>query len=279
MLTSIIIVLYSFNYKKNFNYINFQKKKKKKKKIIELIKNFLILILILIVRLFFFESYIISSGSMKPTLFTGDCVIVQKFFINTNNHNYHIWKNFYKPKRNDVIVFKNIHDNNINYVKRIVGVPGDIIFYHPFEKKIYIIKNKNFFLKKKDKFLSSNFIKNHKYKKLNFINTYHTLRLICCTEKHNGYSHDIIIIKGIKNCLFSINRGNKYIQKWVWIIPKDQYFVMGDNRDKSFDSRFWGVISKRNILGKVKFIWFSCNYTSKIWLKIVRFNRIFKKIQ
>nr|WP_269471973.1 signal peptidase I [Buchnera aphidicola] len=237
------------------------------------------------IRLFFYQSFSIYSDSMKPSLLEGDYILVQKLFYNINNLNKKIKFNNYKPKRNDVVVFKYSKNKNLKYIKRIIGLPGDIVFYHPFTKKIYIINKINnrysvIFNKKKEiKHIIFNQIKNNK----NFYNkqthTYRSLINEKYKEIFKNHVHDIMISHGIKNYLYLYNKKNKNQKKWTWIIPQDQYFVIGDNRDKSADSRLWGLVKKENILGKAKYIWFSINYKSKKWLNIIRFERIFKKIQ
>ncbi|WP_154061139.1 signal peptidase I [Buchnera aphidicola] len=256
-----------------------------KKLLIELIQYFLIIVFIFSIQLFFFQSFSISSNSMKPSLFEGDYILVQKLFYNTQNLNKKIKFNSYKPKRNDVVVFKYPKNKNLKYIKRIIGLPGDIVFYHPFTKKIYIfnkINNKYSIIKKKKKeikYIISNQIKNNKKFYNKNIHTYRSLIKESYKEIFKNHVHDIIVFHGIKNYLYLYNIKNKNQKKWTWIIPKDQYFVIGDNRDKSSDSRFWGLVKKENILGKAKYIWFSMNYKSKKWFHIIYFRRIFKKIQ
>ncbi|WP_154029223.1 signal peptidase I [Buchnera aphidicola] len=256
-----------------------------KKLLIELLQYFFIIFFIFGIRLFFYQSFSIYSDSMKPSLLEGDYILVQKLFYNINNLNKKIKFNNYKPKRNDVVVFKYSKNKNLKYIKRIIGLPGDIVFYHPFTKKIYIINKINnrysvIFNKKKEiKHIIFNQIKNNK----NFYNkqthTYRSLINEKYKEIFKNHVHDIMISHGIKNYLYLYNKKNKNQKKWTWIIPQDQYFVIGDNRDKSADSRLWGLVKKENILGKAKYIWFSINYKSKKWLNIIRFERIFKKIQ
>ncbi|VFP77744.1 signal peptidase I [Buchnera aphidicola] len=287
IITGILSILW-ISYYINIIYNIFLKKNKnlhKNKLLSQLCQIFPLIIFIISARLFFYEPFTISSNSMYPTLFTGDCIIVQKFSCFKNNmYNNKIKFKKYKPIRNDVIVFQYPNYIQKNYIKRIIGMPGDTIVYHPFTKKLYIvnngnIKHTNFFhdklLTKADKTINLIY---SQYNDKN-VGTYRCLQRELYQEKICNHTHDIIITHGIKNFSYKPYKPYNYKKKWTWIIPKNKYFVIGDNRDQSSDSRSWGLISKENIIGKAKYVWCNVHYANKNWWNTILFNRIFKKIQ
>jgi len=220
------------------------------KQIIEISKSiFPILLTVFFIRSFLFEPFRIPSGSMKPTLLEGDFIIVKKYsydlnlpFLKTSILNIN------DPRSGDIIVFK--HKRNINMVKRIVGIPEDKIFYK--NKFIYINEKiqKQFDMGgTTDK--NKNDLLLHVRKKKELI---------------KNIRHDIYHIVGLKNRKYEFNNIK---------IKKNKYFVMGDFRDNSQDSRVWGLVDRKDIIGKVEIIWMSWDYTNKD----VRWNRLGKKIQ
>lgn len=202
----------------------------------------LIIILVLAFRSVLFEPFKIPSGSMIPTLLIGDFIVVNKFsygfkvpfsdwfsdpvYLGTPG----------KPKRGDVIVFKYPKNPDLNYIKRVVGLPGDSI--EIVDKKVFI----------NDKQISSQEIDGEYYMR-------------DMDEKFKLYNFKFFKTKtGDVQHITQINVDNVYNSDYYKItIPKDKYFVMGDNRDFSSDSRIWGFVPFENIKGKAVMIWFSMN--------------------
>ncbi len=184
----------------------------KKSTLREYIEAFAIAILLaLFIRTFIIQAFKIPSGSMLPTLQIGDHLLVSKFI-------YGVKMPFTgttlipikSPQHGDVVVFKYPEDKSIDYIKRVIGVPGDTI----------TIKNKKVFINEK-----------------------------LIEDPHAFFASENIIpkklIEGRRDHLPAIK------------VPEGKVFVMGDNRDNSHDSRFWGFVDQRDILGKAFIIYWS----------------------
>lgn len=201
--------------------------------VVEYARSFFpIILVVLIIRSFLVEPFRIPSASMLPTLHVGDFILVNKFaygvrlpVINT--------KIFAvgEPQRGDVFVFRYPQNPNIDYIKRVVGLPGDKVGY--FDKTIYI-NGKAIGQDVKQKGISLVGIS--------------PPRSILLTEQMAGHPHDILI---------DPERPSK---EGEIIIPEGQYFAMGDNRDNSNDSRYWGTVPEENLVGKAFLIWMSWDW-------------------
>lgn len=201
---------------------------------------FPVLLFVLIIRSFVFEPFRIPSGSMMPTLLQGDFIFVQKYayglrlpvtetkIIETG-----------EPKRGDVVVFRLPSDPSINYIKRIVGLPGDEIVY---ERHRLIINGESIELEKDPE-------ASKEEPRFN--------------EILGEREHDILI----RNPAYSVRDG-------VYRVPKGHYFVMGDNRDNSKDSRFIGAIPETHLVGEAVRIWMHID-----GFKWPRWERVGTKIQ
>ena len=201
-----------------------------------------ILIIVLITRVFIIEPFVIPSGSMKPTLLIGDFIFVNKFIYTIKIPIIEKNINISKPKRGDVIIFK---QKETYFIKRIIGLPGDKIEYK--NKKLYINKIQ---------------IK-HKY----------TGEIIKNTNSFNF--EEIIDSKTIYNIYYNKNyKFNNYKHNNIEV-PKFSYFVLGDNRDNSDDSRYWGFVKEKNIIGKAFIKWLSFDNIENN----IRWNRILKIIK
>lgn len=200
-------------------------------KIIEYARSFFwVLFIVLIIRSFLFEGFRIPSGSLKPTLLVGDFIAVNKFTYGLRLpvvHTKIISMN--EPKVGDIVVFRSVTEASVDIVKRIVAVPGDRISY--INKVLYI----------NGKEMPQTFVKNAEDAAEDNSSTW------TVTEKNeilNGIPHHIFLHPGI-----NISGDFENI-----LVPEHSYFGMGDNRDNSNDSRFWGFIPEQNIIGRAQYI-------------------------
>jgi len=236
---------------------------------IENIKTILYaLVIAIIIRSLLIQPFYIPSSSMEPTLLVGDRLFVTKYSYGYSKHSFPFSPPIFKgriisnkPKRGDIVVFKTPADNRTDYIKRLIGLPGDRVQF--IDSNLYInnseiIKSR---ISKSDKIYCGK--KN--------INVFTFEELL-----PNGKKHNTVYLKN-----YSFQNSD------LFIIPEDHYFFLGDNRDCSKDSRFLtsvGYVHKNNLIGKAQFIFFSSDksigsiFSFWKWNKSIRFNRFFKKI-
>ncbi len=246
------------------------------------------ILIVFIIRSFIYEPFQIPSSSMMPTLLIGDLIIVNKMKYNIKNPiNNNTIYNIGKPNYNDIIVFQYPNNTNINYIKRVIGLPKDKIIYNEKKKEIKIFKyckNKKKYCKKnivsyKNKKIS-NIIKEIKINKNNELNEYY---LNLNKYKLNNKSQIFLLLEKTEyinnkkhKILTNYNINNNNLKKKKWIVPKNMYFVIGDYRDNSEDSRYWGFLDKNLIIGKAEYIWMSFDKQKNLLPIWFRFNRIGK---
>ena len=241
-----------------------------KKKIIDNVKTlFYALLIALFIRSFFFQPFYIPSSSMEPNLLIGDRLFVSKYSYGYSQHSFPFSPKIFSgrilkktPKRGDVVVFKTPADNRTDYIKRLIGLPGD---------KVQII-NKDLYL---------NGIKIEKKQVETSIN------INCGGEILKVDVYEETLPNGTKY-LAVYRKDGTMINSDVFIVPNDHYFFLGDNRDCSKDSRFLssvGYVNFNNLVGKAQIIFFSSNkkkgsiFKFWNWNQIVRKDRLFKKIK
>lgn len=191
---------------------------------------FPILLLVFLLRSFIIEPYRIPSGSLKPTLETGDYIVVNKFSYGLRMPVFHHkFLALEEPKRGDIFVFRYPHDPAIDYIKRVIGVPGDHLVYH---NKILIINGK---------VIPQKFV-GYAIESEPGRGSWKVEKRI---ENLNGVKHAIYIRPDAPAIDFDIT------------VPADCFFAMGDNRDNSSDSRYWGFVPEENIIGKAFIVLFS----------------------
>jgi len=236
---------------------------------IENIKTlFYALVIAIIIRSLLIQPFYIPSSSMEPTLLVGDRLFVTKYSYGYSKHSFPFSPPIFKgriiskkPKRGDIVVFKTPADNRTDYIKRLIGLPGDRVQF--IDSNLYINNSE---------IIKSRISKNDKiYCGKKNIDVFTFEELLPNEKKHNTVY--------LKNYSFQNSD--------LFIIPEDHYFFLGDNRDCSKDSRFLtsvGYVHKDNLIGKAQFIFFSSDrsigsiFSFWKWNKSIRFNRFFKKI-
>ena len=240
-----------------------------KKIILENIKTvFYALVIAILIRSLLLQPFYIPSSSMEPSLLVGDRLFVTKLSYGYSKHSFPFSlgpiKNrifFSEPKRGDVIVFKTPADNRTDYIKRLLGLPGDKLQF--IEGNLYL--NNVEILKSKIKYNS---------------------KIYCGKSKVETNVFKEKLLNG-REYLTTYYVNGSYQNSDEFIVPPDHYFFLGDNRDCSKDSRFLssvGFVHKNNLVGKAQFIFFSTDITQGSafnfwnWKNILRIERFFKKI-
>ncbi|WP_375057027.1 signal peptidase I [Zobellella sp. DQSA1] len=227
---------------------------------------------VLVLRSFIYEPFQIPSGSMMPTLLVGDFILVEKFAYGLKEpvSNTKIIPTG-EPRRGDVAVFKYPEDTRIDYIKRIVGLPGDRLVYR--DKQLYLKPA-----------CDGGDCPDFAPVPLEFERSGEFTQMGIPLERYREHlterPHDIL-----RNPLLPDRVSMYYRQSGTardeWVVPEGHYFAVGDNRDNSTDSRFWGFVPEQNLVGRAVAIWISFEFerNADSWLPSwvpsdVRFSRI-----
>lgn len=213
---------------------------------------FPVILAVFVLRSFLFEPFKIPSGSMVPTLVVGDLILVNKFTYGVRLPVVHTkLTDGTPPARGDVMVFRYPSKPSLDYIKRVVGVPGDEVAYlnkrlsingQPLPKQPlpeYFDPDTMRYFKQFEEVLGD---KRHR---------------ILNDDDRPAFVPGVSEFPSKQNCRYSV-------EGVVCKVPEGHYFVMGDNRDNSEDSRYWGFVPDRNIVGKAFFIWMNFGSFSRI---------------
>lgn len=219
-----------------------------------------------LIRTFLVEPFKIPSGSMYPTLHVGDYLFVSKYSYGYSKHSFplsiplfdgRIWAD--EPKRGDVVVFKLPQDNRTDYIKRIIGLPGDKI---KLEQGRLFINGQMLPRTEGEDFVIRDTLGN--------------------AERYHQYTETLP--NGIKHKILEVSDFESEDELKELTVPEGYYFVMGDNRDRSDDSRVnVGFVPFENLVGRARFLFFSHNqdgawYKPWTWPRKIRWKRIFNTI-
>ncbi len=226
---------------------------------VEYAKSFFpVILIVFLLRSFLLEPFKIPSGSMIPTLHVGDFILVNRYtyglrlpIINKKIIEIN------QPQRGDVMVFHFPENPSVDYIKRVIGLPGDVLIY----------RNKRLWINDKEQALQRDGDYNYVENDLRFI---HTERYI---ENLGGRKHVVLQNPGMPQ----IHLGNvtkfplfdqcSYSEEEVrCTVPAGHYFMMGDNRDNSRDSRYWGFVPDEMIVGKAFLIWMNFGEMERVGL-------------
>lgn len=195
---------------------------------------FPVLLAVLVLRAFVFEPFRIPSKSMVPTLLVGDFVLVNKFTYGLRAPVFHNkFLDLGEPERGDVVVFRYPPDPTKDYIKRVIGLPGDQITYQ--DERLSINGQR----------VDLEDIGIYEGPDADAFDTMHEF----IERLPDGSDHPLLQVTGRRGPEVSVT------------VPDNQYFVMGDNRDNSADSRVWGFVPEQNFVGKAFMIWMSIDFS------------------
>ena len=218
--------------------------------IVDYAKSFFpIFLLVLLLRSFVIEPFRIPSNSMMPNLLTGDFIVVNKFTygIRLPVINHKVIDFGTSPERGDVLVFRYPGDNKTPFIKRVIGLPGDIVRYH-MRDKIFSINEKLVKQTPSDPYIGEG--------------AGSGMTGVAVRNEYLTPEHYKILVH-------PVYRSN--IDSWQeWEVPEGHYFVLGDNRDNSRDSRSWGFVPDENVIGRAFLIWLHFDWKHRLfkWRRI-----------
>ncbi len=214
---------------------------------------FPVIIVVFLLRSFLFEPFKIPSGSMIPTLLINDLILVNKFHYGVRLPviNLKVLDNN-SPQRGDVMVFRYPPKPSLDYIKRVVGVPGDEVAY--LNKKL-TINGQPLIKTTLPDFFDEDILRYSKQFE----------EITTGSKKYRLLNDDDrpAFIPGTED--FPYKQNCRYSSEGVVCrVPEGHYFMMGDNRDNSLDSRYWGFVPEKNIVGKAFFVWMNFGNLKRI---------------
>ncbi len=227
---------------------------------------FLAVLAALTIRSCAFEPYNIPSSSMVPTLLVGDYLFISKYPYGYSKHSFPFSIPFTgkgrifagKPERGDIVIFKEPRTNKVDYIKRIIGLPGETIEMR--EGRLYI----------NGELIERKFVGQERY----------------TTEQGTAlFTHYVETLPGgFEHPIYELGDYMQYDTYGPFTIPADHYFMMGDNRDNSADSRYFGPVPDINLEGRAEFIFYSNNGAGYVfefwkWGDSLRLDRFFTRIK
>ncbi len=213
---------------------------------------FPVILAVFVLRSFLFEPFKIPSGSMIPTLRVGDLILVNKFHygIRLPVFNTKVIANN-EPQRGDVMVFRYPPQPSLDYIKRVIGVPGDEVAY--LNKRLTVNGQEVPHTPMPDFFDSDSMRYTQQFGEVLNGKSYNTLN----NEDRPAFVSGTTDFAGKDQCNYSL-------EGVVCKVPAGHYFMMGDNRDNSLDSRYWGFVPESNIVGKAFFVWMNFSDLGRI---------------
>jgi signal peptidase I len=218
---------------------------------------FPVLLAVFLIRSFLFEPFRIPSGSMMPTLEVGDFILVNKFAYGlrlpiVNKDVVALGR----PQRGDVVVFRYPLDPSENYVKRLVGLPGDTIVYRDKHltingKPVAIAGSSDYFDAERAAYVKRS------VEKLPGASG-DIAHNVLLDAHRSDVSRPMVRFPFIDQCTYAVDGAV------TCTVPQDQYFMMGDNRDNSADSRYWGFVPDENLVGRAMFVWMNFGSPTRI---------------
>lgn len=231
------------------------------------------LFIIFFLRWIFIEPFVIPSKSMMPNLLVHDHILVLKYSygIKVPFGDGWIFK-IKRPQRGDIVVFRYPENRDIFFIKRLIGLPGDHI---KVENGQIILNDEPWTIQRMEENTSRVIDKDEENKFNYFTETIPTDQADNFTQNNNQSIHLVRLFSNQEHANSTTND---------FTVPPNSYFVMGDNRDQSHDSRYWGYVDEKYLIGRAAYIWLSCEDTLLMAPMIcdplkLRFERIFKKVE